>query len=105
MYCQCFAYVQQHNKPKSNLYVGRKRFLISGGALQGGQIGQIFAQRVIVCFGQLRENYKRSPHFWATLFNAMQCINFDKTRVGLHFGQIFHKLIWSPWRGALTKLP
>jgi hypothetical protein len=24
------------------------------------------------------------------------CINLDKNRVGLHFGRIFHKLIWSP---------
>jgi hypothetical protein len=24
-------------------------------------------------------------------------INFDKEGVGLHFGRIFYKLIWSPW--------
>jgi hypothetical protein len=23
--------------------------------------------------------------------------------VGLHFGQLFHKLIWSPWFGATLK--
>jgi hypothetical protein len=24
------------------------------------------------------------------------CINFDKKMFGLHFGRLFHKLIWSP---------
>jgi hypothetical protein len=31
---------------------------------QGDQIERIFAQGVIVCFGQLHENYISSPHFW-----------------------------------------
>jgi hypothetical protein len=26
-------------------------------------------------------------------------INFGREWIGLHFGRIFHKLIWSPWRG------
>jgi hypothetical protein len=37
---------------------------------QGDQIGRFFAQCVNVCFGQLHENYRNSPHFWATLFNG-----------------------------------
>jgi hypothetical protein len=38
--------------------------------VQGDQIGRIFAQWVIVCFGQLHENYRTCPHFWATLFKC-----------------------------------
>jgi hypothetical protein len=34
------------------------------------EIVRIFAHWVIVCCGQLRENYKSSPHFWATLINC-----------------------------------
>jgi hypothetical protein len=26
--------------------------------------------------------------------------NFDKKFVGLHFGPLFHELIWSPWIAA-----
>jgi hypothetical protein len=39
-------------------------------AAQGDQIGQIFAQYVIICFVQLYENNRSSPHFWATLFSG-----------------------------------
>jgi hypothetical protein len=31
---------------------------------------RIFVQWVIVCFVKLYENYRSSPHFWATLFNG-----------------------------------
>jgi hypothetical protein len=34
---------------------------------QGNQIGIIFVHWVIVYFGQIFENYKRSRHFWTTL--------------------------------------
>jgi hypothetical protein len=33
---------------------------------QGDQIGQIFAQWVIVYFVQQFKNYRSSAHFWAT---------------------------------------
>jgi hypothetical protein len=29
--------------------------------------------------------------------------NFDKKWVGLHFGRIFHKLFWSPWKQYVSK--
>jgi hypothetical protein len=44
-------------------------------------------------FSKLTEIYY--GYFFQTLHFA--CINFDKIWIGLHFGQMFHKLIWSPW--------
>jgi hypothetical protein len=35
---------------------------------QGDQIGRIFDHWLIIHFGQLLENHKSSPHFWATFF-------------------------------------
>jgi hypothetical protein len=26
------------------------------------------------------------------------CNNFDTNSARLHFGRLFHKLVWSPWR-------
>jgi hypothetical protein len=34
------------------------------------RLGEFLAQWVIVYFGQLFENYKSSPQFWATLFHT-----------------------------------
>jgi hypothetical protein len=40
---------------------------------------QIFAQCVNVCFMQLRENYRSSPHFLGYFIQRLGlCINFDK---------------------------
>jgi hypothetical protein len=52
---------------------------VAGGLKQGDQIGQIFAQCVIVYFGQSFKNYRNGPHIWATLFSRLQlCIDIDK---------------------------
>jgi hypothetical protein len=42
--------------------------------------------------------YRSNAHFWATFFRGTSntYINFDKKLIGLHFGRLFHKLIWSP---------
>jgi hypothetical protein len=47
---------------------------------QGDKIGRIFAQWVFVCFGQLHENCRSSPHFWDTLHiqRLSLCIIRDK---------------------------
>jgi hypothetical protein len=43
--------------------------------------------------GSLCENGKNQDYY--------VCINFDKKRIGPHFGRFFIKLIWSPWfRGS-----
>jgi hypothetical protein len=40
--------------------------------------------------------YKSSANFWAT-FSMQLSISLAKQWVGLHFGRLFRKLIWSPW--------
>jgi hypothetical protein len=40
---------------------------------QGDQIGLIFASWVIACFGQLFENYERSPNVGAAYFRGKRC--------------------------------
>jgi hypothetical protein len=63
---------------------------------QGDQIGRIFANWAIVYFGQLYENFRISPHFGPFFFSVKLYIDFDQKWVGLHFGRLFLKLIWSP---------
>jgi hypothetical protein len=51
---------------------------------------------VIVFFGHFIENNRSSAKYWATFFQQYQsCINLDQKWVGLHFGRLFHKLVWS----------
>jgi hypothetical protein len=38
---------------------------------------------------------RKLPKFLVCIFQR-SCINFDKNLVWLHFGSLFHKLIWSP---------
>jgi hypothetical protein len=43
---------------------------------------------------------------FCSLFSRYQlctCINFDQKLVGLHFGQLFRKLIWSPCSGSVSE--
>jgi hypothetical protein len=56
------------------------------------RFGRIFAQRVIVYFGQFYENYRSSVHW--------QCIDIDHwvNCIWLHLGHFFHKLILSTWQ-------
>jgi hypothetical protein len=59
------------------------------GFQQDYQIGRIFVYWAIVFFGQFIE-------ILGYFFPQYQlCINFDKKMVGLHFGRLFHKLVWS----------
>jgi hypothetical protein len=37
---------------------------------KGEQIVRIFAYSVIVSFGQFFEDYRGSPHYWATFFHG-----------------------------------
>jgi hypothetical protein len=49
-------------------------------------------------WGQFFENFRRSPTFWSANFHGKKYVLLlTKKWVGLHFGQCFHKLIWSPW--------
>jgi hypothetical protein len=65
---------------------------------QGDRIGRIFAQPMIIFFGQLYENDKSSPNFRATFstFKAKYALILTKM-AGLYFGQFFLKLFWSLW--------
>jgi hypothetical protein len=47
-------------------------------------------------------HYISIPHFGGYFVQQLSLfINLDTKWVGLHFGRIFHKLIWSPWLGPL----
>jgi hypothetical protein len=48
----------------------RDKAEILAGCDQGDQIGRIFAQRLIVFFGQILKNNRNRPHFWATSFRG-----------------------------------
>jgi hypothetical protein len=77
-----------------------------GSWWQGDQIGRILAKLVIVYFGQLIENYRYSQHFWATFFQGYGfAIISTKNGMRRHFGQLFHKLIRSPWILILRLAP
>jgi hypothetical protein len=71
-------------------------FLFQAGR-QGDQIGRIFPHWVSVYFGQFSVNFRSSPNLWATVFHwKVYVLILTKKCVGQHFGQFFHKLIWSP---------
>jgi hypothetical protein len=67
---------------------------------QGDRIGRIFAYLVVDYY---RSTYRK------LLTTFTQCIYFVKKWVGLYFGRLFHKLIWSPcharstWNRALSR--
>jgi hypothetical protein len=56
---------------------------------QGDQIGRIFAHWALVVFGQLFENYRSSPYFWAIFPRKKLCIDFNKKWVWATFWAIF----------------
>jgi hypothetical protein len=50
--------------------------------------------------GYFFQNYTStcSVNLWSTFPQCISYIfNLTKKRAGLHFGRLFHKLIWSPW--------
>jgi hypothetical protein len=63
-------YQRRYRLKFSNGFSALQNFIAKVRCQQGDQIGRIFAQWVIVCFGQFRENYRSRSHFWATLFNC-----------------------------------
>jgi hypothetical protein len=60
---------------------------------QGEPIGRIFAYWVVAYFGQgfLLQNQGKFMDYFSPKF-----FYFRKKWVGLHFGQLFQNLIWSP---------
>jgi hypothetical protein len=45
------------------------------------------------------ENYRNSPHFWATFSKAKSStLILTKIWIGLHFERLFSKRVWSPWK-------
>jgi hypothetical protein len=68
--------------------------------VQGDRIGRIFASWAIVYYGHFFENSRSSPKVVGYFFPRLRILlNFSLKRVGLLFGQFFHKLIWSPCQG------
>jgi hypothetical protein len=63
---------------------------------QGDQIGRIFAQLLIVYFGQFSENYKSYPQFRGYFYPRLRWSNnFDKIVLGYILGDLIHSLIWT----------
>jgi hypothetical protein len=74
----------KHRRDVESVSEGRKKSLqpqtdVQGSILrpnlserpeQGDQIGRIFAQWVVVFFGQLLKIYKNSPQFWSTFYQS-----------------------------------
>jgi hypothetical protein len=57
---------------------------------QSDQIGRIFAQCAIVCFGQFFKNYTSSPKLWATLFQRIDYVLIlTKNGLGYSLGDFF----------------
>jgi hypothetical protein len=64
---------------------------------QDDRMGRILGHLESGYYGQCLVNYRSSPKIWATFstVKATYCIG-TKNMVGLRFGRLFHKLIWSP---------
>jgi hypothetical protein len=62
---------------------------------QGDRIGRIFAQWVIVYFGQFSENNRSRPHFWGYFYPRYAIALMKNVYIGLHFRPNFFRLIWS----------
>jgi hypothetical protein len=61
------------------------------------RVTRLVAYLAFVFFGQLLENFRSSTNPRATFTPRYKlCINFDKIKVGPHFGRFFHELIRSP---------
>jgi hypothetical protein len=72
---------------------------------QDDQIGRNFAKLVIAYFGLLLGNYRHRPHFGADFFHDRGfAIILAKKWVGLNFGRLFDKLVWSPCLLALRSV-
>jgi hypothetical protein len=70
-------------------------------ALQGDQIGRIFAYRAIVYIGRGGLKITEVKTYFELLFPRYQFVFIlSKKRVGLHFGRLIHKLIWPPCMAA-----
>jgi hypothetical protein len=64
---------------------------------QGDQIGPLFTHWAIVYFWAVFwKILEVAQNVWANFFQG-KCISFNKKRAGLHLGDFFRKLIWSPW--------
>jgi hypothetical protein len=66
---------------------------------QGDQIGPIFRQLGDCLLWSSVLKITEVAQSVGLLFPRLRFV--DKKWVGLHFGQFFHKLIWSPWKQTL----
>jgi hypothetical protein len=62
------------------------------------KLGDFFAFWAIYFFGQFFEKITIASQIFWLLFSTYYVLILTKKTVGLHFGRIFHKLIWSPCR-------
>jgi hypothetical protein len=87
---------QQQRENNQRDQVCPKRFPTKKTAWQGDQIRLIFVYCAIFFFGQLFENTEAAQVLRYFIPRKKFCINFGKRWCGLHFGRVFHKLIWLP---------
>jgi hypothetical protein len=64
--------------------------------IQGDQIGRIFAYWAIVYFGRVLKITEVAQNLGATCFHGTSYALILTKIVGLHFGRLFQKLVWSP---------
>jgi hypothetical protein len=90
-----FSFVLSQKTPIFSLNFLAKIFKKS---LHRSQIGRIFADWEIVhLLLESLKSYIISPYLGTAVLSFPNLgINFDQKWVGLHFGRIFLKLIWSP---------
>jgi hypothetical protein len=49
--------------------------------------------------------FKKEPKLFVTFKRGKNvCINFAKTWIELHFGRIFHQLVWPAWHTQIKQV-
>jgi hypothetical protein len=66
---------------------------------QGDQIGRIFSYWMIIFFVRFLKISEVAQIYGTTFSQSIRSLFIlTKKWIGLHFGRLFHKLIWSPWK-------
>jgi hypothetical protein len=71
--------------------------LVFWSSKQGGQIGQIFACRAMVNFGQFFRKFQNYKNFELHFSRGKSYVLILTKMDWATFWAIFHKRIWSPW--------
>jgi hypothetical protein len=93
---------RQNNKKGliENVHMDVHKIFLFNVIYNSDQIVRIFDHWVVVNSRQFLISTKVDHIYGATFFHGggYICIDFPKKWIGLHFGPVFHKLVWSPWQ-------